>query len=199
MTSDSVVLDRLHSRLVEAAAAGGTLDVAYRTVDSPLGALLLAATPAGLVRVAYESEGHEAVLRALASLVSPRVLRAPARLDRVAHELDAYFAGRRRAFDVSLDLQLAHGFRREVLIHLRDIGYGHTASYTAVAAAAGRPNAVRAVGTACAVNPLPIVIPCHRVVRSDGSLGGYLGGVAAKQALLTLEAHTGGARDVIQA
>jgi len=184
---DSATMQRLHARLVEAAAAADTLDLAYRTVDTPLGSLLLAATPAGLVRVAYESQDHDAVLATLADRVSPRVLRAPRRLDAVARELDDYFAGRRRAFDLALDLQLAHGFRREVLTHLRDIAYGATASYSAVAAAAGRPTAVRAVGTACAVNPLPIVIPCHRVVRSDGSIGAYLGGVAAKQALLSLE------------
>jgi methylated-DNA-[protein]-cysteine S-methyltransferase len=115
------------------------------------------------------------------------MLRAPSRLDDPAREIDDYFAGRRHVFDLALDLQLAHGFRREVLAHLRDIDYGRTASYSTVAAAAGRPTAVRAAASACATNPLPIVIPCHRVVRSDGSLGGYLGGVAAKQALLTLE------------
>ena len=185
---DAATLERLHARLVDTAAAADTLDIAYRTVDTPLGALLLAATPAGLVRVAYESEGHDAVLSALAAKVSPRMLRAPSRLDETAREIDDYFAGRRHHFDLPLDLQLAHGFRREVLTHLRDIAYGRTASYSAVATAAGRPTAVRAVGTACAVNPLPIVIPCHRVVRSDGSIGAYLGGVAAKQALLDLEA-----------
>ncbi len=195
---DTATLDRLHARLADAAAAAGTLDIAYRTMDTPLGPLLLAATPAGLLRVAYESQDHDAVLAALAARVSPRVLRAPSRLDEVAREVDDYFAGRRHSFDLPLDLRLAHGFRHEVLTHLRDIGYGHTASYAAVAAAAGRPNAVRAVGTACGVNPLPIVIPCHRVVRSDGSLGGYLGGVAAKQALLALEAHAGRGRDVLQ-
>ena len=185
---DAATLDRLHARLVDAAAADDTLDIAYRMLDTPLGPLLLAATPAGLLRVAYESEDHDTVLTSLAERVSPRVLRAPGRLDDVAREIEDYFAGRRTTFDLPLDLQLAHGFRREVLTHLRDIAYGATASYSAVAAAAGRPTAVRAVGTACAVNPLPIVIPCHRVVRSDGSIGAYLGGVAAKQALLSLEA-----------
>jgi methylated-DNA-[protein]-cysteine S-methyltransferase len=140
------------------------------------------------VRVAYESQDHDAVLAALAARVSPRVLRAPARLDAVARQLDDYFAGRRPTFDLPLDLQLAHGFRREVLTHLRDIAYGSTASYGVVAAATGHPKAVRAVGTACAVNPLPIVIPCHRVVRSDGTIGAYVGGVAAKRTLLDLEA-----------
>jgi methylated-DNA-[protein]-cysteine S-methyltransferase len=190
MTShdDTAILERLHSRLVEAAAGEGALDVAYRTLDTPLGTLLLAATPAGLVRVAYASEGHGEVLTVLAARVSPRILEAPGRLDAVARELDDYFAGRRRTFDVPLDLRLAHGFRREVLTNLPSIGYGTTASYATVAARAGKPRAVRAAASACATNPLPIVIPCHRVVRSDGSLGGYLGGVAAKRTLLDLEA-----------
>jgi len=185
---DSATMQRLHARLVEAAAADDTLDLVYRTVDTPLGSLLLAATPTGLVRVAYESQDHDAVLATLADRLSPRVLRAPGRLDAVAREIDDYFAGRRHTFDLPLDLQLARGFRREVLTHLRDIAYGSTASYAVVAAAAGHPKAVRAVGTACAVNPLPIVIPCHRVVRSDGSIGAYVGGVPAKQTLLDLEA-----------
>lgn len=185
---DAAVLERLHARLVDAAAADGSLDVAYRTIDSPLGTLLLAATPAGLVRIAYANEGHDEVLATLSTRVSPRVLHAPGRLDEVAAELDDYFAQRRRIFDVPLDLQLAHGFRREVLTSLPSIAYGTTASYAAVAAHAGKPRAVRAAASACATNPLPIVIPCHRVVRSDGSLGGYLGGPEAKRILLRLEA-----------
>ena len=121
-------------------------------------------------------------------MVSPRVLRAPGRLDAVARQLDEYFAGRRRTFDVPLDFRLARGFRRAVLAHLPEIGYGRTESYAQVAAAAGSPKAVRAVGTACAKNPLPVVVPCHRVVRSDGSYGGYAGGEEAKRTLLTIEA-----------
>jgi methylated-DNA-[protein]-cysteine S-methyltransferase len=187
--TDAAVLDRLHDRLVAAADAAGDLDVAYRTLDTPVGALLLAATPAGLLRVAFAGEGHDAVLAAVAARVSPRVLRAPRRLDTVAREIDEYFARRRRVFDVPLDLQLAHGFRREVLGRLPAIGYGTTASYAQLAAATGRPRAVRAVGTACALNPLPIVLPCHRVVRSDGAPGNYRGGPAAKRALLTLESE----------
>lgn len=179
---------RLRAGLAERADREGLLDVAYRVVDSPVGPLLLAATPRGLVRVAYASEGHDAVLARLADRVSPRVLRAPARLDAAARELDEYFAGRRRRFDLALDLGLLRGFRRTVLMHLRDIAYGATESYSAVAAAAGSPAAVRAVGTACATNPLPVVVPCHRVVRSDGSVGRYVGGSAAKRALLALEA-----------
>jgi methylated-DNA-[protein]-cysteine S-methyltransferase len=187
---DPGALDRLHGRLVAAAAGSDLLDVAYRTVDSPVGTLLLAATPQGLVRVAYDREDHDAVLARLAERVSPRVLRAPSRLDDAARELDEYFTGRRRDFDLTLDLQLTRGFRRAVLAHLREIAYGATESYAVVAAAAGSPAAVRAVGTACATNPLPLVVPCHRVVRSDGSPGQYVGGADAKQVLLTMEAGT---------
>jgi methylated-DNA-[protein]-cysteine S-methyltransferase len=177
----------LHARLAASAQREGVLDVAYRVVDSPVGALLLAATELGLVRVAFAVEGHDSVLQHLADKVSPRILHSPARLDPIARELDEYFAGGRRAFDVPLDWQLSGGFRGTVLHHLPDIGYGHTASYAAVAKLAGNPKAVRAVGSACATNPLPVVVPCHRVVRSDGAMGGYLGGVDAKRTLLTLE------------
>jgi methylated-DNA-[protein]-cysteine S-methyltransferase len=181
-------LRRLRDRLADAAQAEGILDVAYRTVDTPVGPLLLAATERGLVRVAYRSEDHDAVLQTLADRISPRILHAPARLDTTARELEEYFTGTRHAFDVPLDWRLSAGFRATVLHQLPDIGYGHTASYAAVATLAGNPKAVRAVGSACATNPLPVVVPCHRVVRSDGSLGGYLGGIEAKRTLLTLEA-----------
>lgn len=181
-------LTELHARLATAAQHEGVLDIAYRLVGSPVGDLLIAATDRGLVRVAYTSEDHDRVLQTLADRVSPRILLAPARLDVVARELDEYFAGNRRAFDVPLDWSLSAGFRATVLHHLPEIGYGHTASYAAVAALAGNPKAVRAVGSACATNPLPVVVPCHRVVRSDGAMGGYLGGVDAKRTLLTLEA-----------
>lgn len=177
----------LHNRLAAAAQRDGVLDVAYRTVDSPVGPLLLAATDHGLIRVAYAVEDHDAVLQQLADKVSPRILQAPARLDAVARELDEYFTRARRTFDVPLDWRLAVGFRAAVLHHLPEIGYGQTASYAAVAALAGSPRAVRAVGTACAKNPLPVVVPCHRVVRSDGGMGGYLGGPEAKRLLLDLE------------
>jgi methylated-DNA-[protein]-cysteine S-methyltransferase len=180
-------LRTLRERLAEAAGAGGILDVAYRTLDTPVGSLLLAATERGLVRVAYDSQGHEQVLAGLAAAISPRILQAPRRLDPAARELDEYFSGRRRAFDLELDLSLATGFRRVVLGCLPGIAYGRTASYGAVAAAAGSPRAVRAVGTACATNPLPVVVPCHRVVRADGSADRYLGGPAAKRLLLNLE------------
>jgi methylated-DNA-[protein]-cysteine S-methyltransferase len=181
-------LETLRTRLVAAADAKGLVDVAYRRVDSPVGPLLLAATPVGLVRVAFGSEGDDAVLQALADQVSPRLVELPARLDGVAHQLDDYFAGRRRRFEVALDRRLSRGFFRAVLEHLAtDVGYGRTASYAALATLAGNPGAVRAVGTACATNPLPVVVPCHRVVRSDGTAGAYRGGADAKRTLLALE------------
>lgn len=181
-------MNELHTRLATAAQRDGVLDVAYRIVDSPVGPLLVAATELGLVRVAFAVEGHDDVLQHLADRVSPRILLAPGRLDVAARELDEYFAGVRTAFDLPLDWRLSAGFRSTVLHHLPEIAYGHTASYARVAELAGNPKAVRAVGSACATNPLPVVVPCHRVVRSDGAMGGYLGGVEAKHILLTLEA-----------
>ena len=181
-------LHQLRDRLATTAQSEGILDIAYRTVDSPVGTLLLAATHLGLVRVAYAREDHDTVLQSLSDRISPRILNAPARLDTIARELEEYFAGRRRAFDVPLDWRLSAGFRSNVLRRLPDIGYGQTATYAAVAQLAGNPKAIRAAATACATNPLPVVIPCHRVVRSDGSTGAYLGGAEAKRLLLTLEA-----------
>jgi methylated-DNA-[protein]-cysteine S-methyltransferase len=186
--ADPADLPRLRARLAAAAQRDGILDVAYRTVDSPVGALLLAATEAGLVRVAYASEDHNTVLQALADRISPRILNAPGRLETPARELGEYFAGRRRGFDLQLDWRLSAGFRRAVLSQLPQIGYGQTTSYAALAGLAGNPNAVRAAATACATNPLPIVVPCHRVIYSDGRIGNYLGGPDAKRALLALEA-----------
>jgi methylated-DNA-[protein]-cysteine S-methyltransferase len=186
---DDEVLTRLHSRLADAARQENLLDIAYRTIDSPIGPLLLAATDTGLVRVAFAREDHDAVLAVLAEKISPRILHVPARLDAAARELDEYFGGHRTRFDLPLDFRLAAGFRREVLRHLPAIDYGTTASYAMVARMAGNPGAVRAVGTACGRNPLPVVVPCHRVVRSDGSPGGYVGGPAAKESLLRLESR----------
>jgi methylated-DNA-[protein]-cysteine S-methyltransferase len=178
----------LHRRLVDDAAAHGLLDIAFDTVDTPVGTLLLATTDVGLVRVAFDREDHDAVLARLAAAVSPRILRAPARLAEAHRQLDDYFAKRRKDFELPVDLRLADGFRRAVIEHLRVIGYGNRESYARVAAAVGSPKAVRAVGTACARNPLPIVIGCHRVVRTDGGTGQYVGGPDAKAALLELEA-----------
>lgn len=181
-------LDRLGELLAAKAGSEGLLEVAYRVIDSPVGSLLLAATEAGVVRVAFEREDHDTVLEQLSDNVSPRILKAPARLDETARELEDYFAGDRHDFEVPLDTRLSAGFRREVLSHLREISYGHTASYASVAALTSSPKAVRAVGTACARNPLPLLLPCHRVVRSDGSSGAYLGGAEAKKYLLAMEA-----------
>ena len=177
----------LRARLVQQADDAGLVEVAYRTLDTPVGPLLLAATAQGLVRVAFEREGFDAVLAALASRVSPRVLEAPRRLDEAAVELEEYFTGTRRRFDLPLDRALSTGFREKVQRVLPRIDYGSTRSYKEIAELVGSPRAVRAVGTACATNPLPIVVPCHRVLRTDGALGGYVGGLDAKTALLTLE------------
>ncbi|MEU3186281.1 methylated-DNA--[protein]-cysteine S-methyltransferase [Streptomyces sp. NPDC006923] len=185
---DNDAMTRLRAVLASKAQQEGILDVAYRTVDTPVGSLLLAATEQGLVKIAYAVQDHTAVLQQLSDTISPRVLLAPARLDEAARQIDEYFAGRRTRFDLPLDWRLSRGFRREVLSHLPQIGYGSTQSYAQVALASGSPRAVRAVGTACATNPLPLIVPCHRVVRSDGTAGQYVGGKDAKNILLTLEA-----------
>jgi methylated-DNA-[protein]-cysteine S-methyltransferase len=185
---DAAHITRLHEHLVSRAAADDLLDLTYRTTDSPLGPLLLAATDQGLVRVAFATEDHDVVLDRLARDVSPRILRTGRRLDAVARELDEYFAGARRRFDVVVDLRLARGFRRQVLEHLTAVPYGTTQSYATLAAASGNPNAVRAAASACSHNPVPLVVPCHRIVRSDGTIGQYLGGTEAKRALLAMEA-----------
>jgi methylated-DNA-[protein]-cysteine S-methyltransferase len=181
-------MERLHRRLEESAQQAGILDIAYTTMDTPVGTLLLAATEKGLLRVAYESEGLDKVLDTLGTKVSSRILKAPKRLDSAAFEIDEYFGRKRKSFDLSLDLSLSSGFRQLVQKHLPQIAYGMTESYKQVAAIVGNPRAMRAVGTACATNPLPIVVPCHRVLRTDGSLGGYIVGLAAKTALLSMEA-----------
>jgi methylated-DNA-[protein]-cysteine S-methyltransferase len=181
-------MERLHRRLEESAQQAGILDIAYTTMDSPVGTLLLAATEKGLLRVAYESEGLDKVLDTLGAKVSRRILKAPKRLDAAAFEIDEYFGRKRKSFDLTLDLSLSSGFRQLVQKHLPQIAYGMTESYKQVAAIVGNPKAMRAVGTACATNPLPIVVPCHRVLRTDGSLGGYIGGLAVKTALLSMEA-----------
>jgi len=193
IADEAQTMTRLRDQLAAGAEAGELLDVAYTTVDSPVGTLLLAATDQGLVRVAYELENHDQVLQALADRVSPRLLRAPRRLDQVAWQLAEYFERQRRDFVLPLDFRLSHGFRRQVLARLVMIDYGRTETYLQVAAATGHPRAVRAVGSACATNPLPVIVPCHRVLRSDGKLGGYIGGLQTKAALLSLEA--GGTSD----
>ena len=174
--------------LAERAAADGLLDVAYASVDSPLGPLVVAATPRGLVRVAYTEPGSaDDVLEDLAARVSPRMLEAPERLDEPRRELDEYFAGHRKEFDLAIDWSILRGFTLKVLRETARIDFGELRSYAEVATAAGSPRAVRAAGNALGANPMPVVVPCHRVVRTGGALGGYTGGVERKEFLLHLE------------
>jgi methylated-DNA-[protein]-cysteine S-methyltransferase len=168
------------------------LDIAVGFHDAPQGPLLLAATEIGIVRVALPGADHDEVLEHLAAAVSPRVLHAPhPAVEQARRELDAYFAGRLRAFTVPLDRRLSSGFRRAALDAIAAIPYGATATYAEVAARAGNPRAVRAAGSACATNPIPLIVPCHRVLRSDGTVGGYGGGAEMKRALLDLEGAEG--------
>jgi methylated-DNA-[protein]-cysteine S-methyltransferase len=182
----------LLDRLVARAADEGLLDVAYARVDSPLGPLIAARTPRGIVRLAYEdwSGGEAAVVGDLAARLSPRVLEAPARLDDVRRELDEYFAGRRNTFDIPVDFGLVRtDFGRRVLQATARIPFGQTGTYATVAQGAGNVAAVRAAGTALGRNPIPIIVPCHRVLRTGGALGGYTGGVEKKEHLLALESR----------
>lgn len=175
--------------LTEAAATAGLLDVAYATLDSPVGRLLVAVTPRGLVRLAYLDAGEEetSVLEQLASTVSPRLLAAPRKLDEPRRELDQYFAGRRQQFELPLDWQLTRGFGRRVLEATARIPFGATATYKQVATEAGNARAYRAAGNALGSNPIPIIVPCHRILHSGGGLGGYTGGLERKRVLLAVE------------
>jgi methylated-DNA-[protein]-cysteine S-methyltransferase len=175
------------NRLAERASTEGLLDVAYTTTDSPFGTLLLATTPKGLVRVGLPNQDVDELLVDLATRVSPRVLEAPAQLDETRRELELYFEGKLTGFDLPLDWRLSKDFRRKVLRAIARIPYGQTRSYTEMATSAGNERAVRAAGTACGTNPIPVVVPCHRVLRSGGALGGYGGGLPMKEALLRLE------------
>jgi methylated-DNA-[protein]-cysteine S-methyltransferase len=174
-------------RLADRAEAEGLLDVAYATTDSPFGPLLLARTPRGLVRVSLPAYDPDEALEELAARISPRVLEAPAQLDEVRRQLDLYFAGRLTEFDLPLDWSLTEGFRGKVQRAIYGIPYGETRSYMQLAASAGNERAVRAAGSACGTNPIPIVVPCHRVLRTGGALGGYGGGLPMKEALLEME------------
>jgi methylated-DNA-[protein]-cysteine S-methyltransferase len=179
------------NRLAERATAAGLLDVAYTTTDSPFGTLLLAATPRGLVRVGLPNQDAGNLLADLAARVSPRVLETAAPFDFARRELELYFEGELTDFDLPLDWQLSKDFRRRVLRSIARIPYGQTRSYTQMAKSAGNERAVRAAGTACGSNPLPLVVPCHRVLRSGGGLGGYGGGLPMKEGLLRLEGVLG--------
>jgi methylated-DNA-[protein]-cysteine S-methyltransferase len=175
--------------LTAAASEAGLLDVAYATLDSPAGKLLLAATPRGLVRLAYLDAGEleDEVLEQLAARVSPRILAAPRRLDEPRRELEQYFEHTRTKFDVPLDWQLTRGFGRRVLKATARIPFGSVSTYKLVATDAGSPRASRAAGNALGANPLPIIVPCHRVLHSTGGLGGYTGGLERKRLLLGIE------------
>jgi methylated-DNA-[protein]-cysteine S-methyltransferase len=175
--------------IAPAAAAAGLLDVAYATFDSPVGRLLLAGTARGLVRVAYLDAGdqEDAALEQLASKLSPRILSAPARLDEPRRELDEYFAGDRDRFELPIDWSLTGGFGRRVLQATARIPFGSSSTYQRVAAEAGSPRGYRAAGNALGANPIPIIVPCHRVLHSTGGLGGYTGGLERKRLLLAIE------------
>lgn len=176
------------TRFTDRATTAGLIDVAYEDHDSPFGSLRLAATAAGIVRIGLPSENPDELLDEIAHKLSPRVLRAGnPTLTEARRELDQYFAGRRRDFELPLDWSMSHAFRLEVQRTAARIPYGETVSYAELAASAGRPKAIRAAATAMATNPLPIVVPCHRVLRTGGALGNYGGGVAMKAALLELE------------
>jgi methylated-DNA-[protein]-cysteine S-methyltransferase len=182
--------------LVDPAASAGLLDVAYALLDSPVGTLLIATTPRGLVRIAYlDGEREEEALQDLAATISPRVLSAPRRLDEPRRELDEYFAGHRRQFELALDWQLTRGFARRVLQATARIPYGSVSSYKQVATEAGSPRGFRAAGNALGSNPMPIVVPCHRVLHAGGGLGGYTGGVKRKRLLLAVEGAGEGGSD----
>lgn len=171
----------------EAARAEGLVDVAVAGMDSPIGLLTIAVTPRGLVRVIFESEDNPHELGEIARLVSPRILAAESMTDEVRRELDEYFAGSRHRFELTLDRRLMTPFARGVLEATAEVGYGRLATYGEIAARIGRPKASRAVGAALGSNPIPIVVPCHRVVGAGGRLTGYAGGLPRKEALLRLE------------
>ena len=179
--------DELAARFAERAGDAGLLDVAYATTDSPFGRILLATTRRGLVSLGLPNQDEESFLGRLATRISPRVLESPARLDEARRELERYFEGELRDFDLPLDWQLSKGFRRKVLRQTARIPFGQTRSYSEMAVRAGSPRAVRAAGSALGSNPIPIVVPCHRVLRTGGALGGYGGGLEMKHALLELE------------
>jgi methylated-DNA-[protein]-cysteine S-methyltransferase len=187
-------MNELQQALIARAEDEGLLDVAYGSVESPFGDLLAAVTPRGLLRLSYDPRRNDAVLEQIAAKVSPRILEAPARLDPVRRQLDEYFDGRRTEFELKLDWRLTRGFFQKILRETARVGYGELATYKQMAEAAGSPRAVRAAGNALGSNPIPIVVPCHRIVRTGGKLGGYggqlgpyIGGPEVKQRLLELE------------
>jgi len=183
----TIDLDRLRATLARRAADNGLLDVAHGTYDSPLGPLTIMVTSRGLVRLSYSHEAVDEQLAELAAVVSPRIMAAPERTDEVRRQLEDYFAGTRRAFDVPIDWRLVRGFAGAVLRATAQIRFGAVSSYREIATEAGSPNAYRAAGNALGSNPIPIVVPCHRVLHAGGGLGGYTGGIERKRFLLRLE------------
>lgn len=190
-TATEKAIDSAIEKVKARAAEEGLLDVAYTSADSPFGPLLLATTRRGLVRVGLPNQDPGELLADLAERVSPRVLEAPAELDEAKRELDLYFAGKLDRFDLPLDWRLSGGFRQRVLRAIDRIPFGQTRTYTEMALEAGNERAVRAAGSACGSNPIPLVVPCHRVLRTGGALGGYGGGLPMKHALLELEGVLG--------
>lgn len=187
-TYDSL-LTRATDTLMTRALEADLVDVAVADLDTQLGRLFVAATPAGIIKVAFDDVDRGDLMEELAAKVSPRVLEAPARLDDARRQLDEYLSGQRHTFELPVDLQLARGaFRQAVLAQLPNIDYGSTWNYAQLAVAAGNAKAVRAAGSGCATNPVPIIVPCHRVLRTGGALGGYVGGLDRKQWLLAMEA-----------
>jgi methylated-DNA-[protein]-cysteine S-methyltransferase len=182
-------LDRkaLGAGLAQRAGQAGLLDVAYAEIDSPIGELILFVTSRGLLRVKYADEPIESVLADVAARVSPRILRAPSRTDEARRQLEGYFGLRRRTFSLPIDWSLVHGFATGVLRQTARIPFGDVRTYGQVAAEAGSPRAARATGNALGSNPIPIVVPCHRVLHANGGLGGYSGGLDRKRYLLALE------------
>ena len=185
--SDLLDLEAVRARLARSAADAGLLDVGYGTVDSPLGPLTVVVTPRGLLQLSYVEEPDDAALEAIAARISPRILAAPERTDDVRRQLDEYFDGHRRRFEVPIDWRLTRGFAGDVLRATAAIPFGSVSTYRGVATSAGSPNAYRAAGNALGSNPIPIVVPCHRVLHADGGLGGYTGGLERKRFLLRLE------------
>ena len=186
-TEGEVDLEQVSAELARRAAEAGLLDLAYCEVDSPLGKLLAVASPGGLIKLGYPNVAADAQLAALAEAVSPRLLESPEQFDELRRELDEYFEGERRDFAIDLDWRLTAGFVQRVLRETARIPFGQTRTYSEMAASAGSPRAHRAAGSALGANPIPIVVPCHRVLRVGGALGGYGGGLEVKRRLLDLE------------
>lgn len=184
---EPVELGRLRRELGERADREGLAEVAYCELGTPFGAMVAASTARGLVFLSFPRPALDPILERLAAAISPRVVHVPARLDPARSQLDQYFEGKRTDFELQLDWQLSGGFVRDVLERTNEIPFGETRTYAEVARSAGSPRAFRAAGSALGANPIPIVVPCHRVLRTGGGLGGYGGGLEVKRRLLELE------------